>query len=284
MVPSLLERLPGRTGSVASGTAERLREVRFVGLAAEIAFFVAAGLAPLAVATLALLGGIEPALAPEAATRIDGAFIGAITEVLGGDVAASALSDTERLLNAGTSGLAVPLLIAVVFSARGFTGAMRGLGHLHGQATKRAFWRDALATVLFTLGAALLAALGALGALLAPIDHAGTTLEVFGWARWFVLPAGLMFWLTSLYHYSRGPDAGPWASELPGASVATAVIIAAGLLFGFYLRRTPELGLGPFLGAVVGVLLATFSLLFAYAAAVVIGGALNAEREGDETR
>lgn len=283
-VPSALARLPGRAGGLASGTAERLRGIRFVGLVAEIAFFVVAGLAPLAVAALALLGGIEPLLSDEAAARIDGVFIGVIVEVLGGDPARSALVDVRRLLGSGLSRLALPLGIGLVFSARGFTGAMRGLGHLYGQETTRPFWRDALATVLFTAGAALLATLAALGALLAPIGGTGPVLGVFAWARWLIVPAGLMLWLTTLYHYSRGPETSPWAAELSGAAVATIAVMGAGMLFGLYLQRTPGLGLGPFLGTLVGTVLATFSLVYAYAAAVVIGGAFNAEWAADPDR
>lgn len=283
VVPSLLGRLPGRAGSLASGTAERLREIRFVGLVAEIAFFVAAGLAPLAIATLALLGGFEHLLPPEVATRIDGIFIGAIMQVFGGDVSADAFADTQRLLDSGLGGLLVPVVIGLVFSARGFTGAMRGLGHLYGHETGRPFWRDALATAAFTLGAAVLGAVSALGALLAPVGDAGSVLDAVSWARWLVIPAGLVVWLASLYSYSRGPDSGRWVTEVPGAVVATVAIVGAGLLFGLYLRRTPTLGLGPFIGAVVGVVLSLFSLVFAYAAAIVVGGAFNAEREGDPT-
>lgn len=268
---------------MASGTAERLREIRFVGLVAEIAFFVGAGLAPLAVATLALLGGLEPLLPPEVATRIDGIFIGAIMQVFGGDVSADAFADVQRLLDAGLQGLVVPVAIGLVFSARGFTGAMRGLGHLYGHEASRPFWRDALATVAFTLGAAILAAVSALGALLAPVGDLGAALDVLSWARWLIIPVGLVVWLTSLYSYSRGPGSGRWITEVPGAVVATVAIVGAGLLFGLYLRRTPTLGLGPFIGAVVGVVLSLFSLLFAYAAALVAGGAFNAEREGGET-
>lgn len=268
---------------MASGTAERLREIRFVGLVAEIAFFVAVGLAPLAVATLALLGGLEPLLPPEAATRIDGIFIGAVMQVFGGDVSADAFADTQRLLDSGLRGLIVPVVIGVVFSARGFTGAMRGLGHLYGHETARPLWRDALATVAFTLGAAVLGAISALGALLAPVGETGSFIDALSWVRWLVIPAGLVVWLTSLYSYSRGPDSGRWITEVPGAVVATVAIVGAGLLFGLHLRRTPTLGLGPFIGAVVGVALSLFSLLFAYAAAIVAGGAFNAEREGEQT-
>lgn len=281
-MPSTLGRLPGSAGRLAAGTAERLRGTRFIGLVAEIAFFVAAGLAPLAVATLALLGAVQPLLEPGTATSIDGLVTGAIMSVFAGDVASSAFSDVQQLLNAGLAGLALPLVIGLLFSARGFTGAMRGLGHLYGQATRRPVWRDGIATLAFTLGAALLGAVGALGALLAPSGQGGMALGVFAWARWAILPGGLIVWLASLYSYSRGPRSGRWVTELPGAIVATVLIMVAGLVFGVTLRRPPTLGLGPFLGPVIGVVLATFSLVFVHAAAVVVGGALNAERESDD--
>lgn len=281
-VPSVLERLPGRAGALAAGTAQRLREERFVGLVAEIGFFVIVGLAPLAIAAMALLGAFRPLLAAESATRVDGVFIGVIMQVFGGDVASAAFSDVQKLLNVGVSGLGLPLLVGVVFSARGFTGAMRGLAHLYGNEAQRPVWQDALATVGFTVAGALLATLGALGALLATIgDGTGAVLEVFSWLRWIIVPSGLLVLLTTLYRYSRGPDAEPWIREIPGALIATTGIMGAGLAFGVYLRSTPGLGLGPFLGAVVGVLLSVFTVVFVSVALVVIGGAFNAERTGD---
>ncbi len=279
VVTAALERIPGRPGELAAGAASELRGERFVGLVAEISFFVGAGLAPLTVAALALLGAFQPALAPDSAMRIDSVFIGAIMRVLEGDVAASAFADIQRLLNAGLSGVLVPLGIGVLFSARGFSGAMRGLMHLRGSIGHRPLWVDALATLAFTVGAAFLAAVGAVGALLGPIG--GDPAEVFDvvvWLRWTAIPVGLLLWLTSLYRYCRGQHAQAWKEELPGAVVASVGIIISGLVYGIYLRTTPELGLGPFLGPVVGAVLATFSLVFAFAASVVVGGAVNAYR------
>lgn len=271
----LVRRLPSPVGDVASGTVERLRGTRFVGLVAEVAFFTAAGLAPLAIAILAFIGAIGPLVGDAAVSHIEDLLRQFIVLHLARDAATAATRDVTRLLSAGVLPLAWPFLLALFLSSRGFTGAMRGLGHLYGMEARRAPWKDALATFCFATGAATIGTLAAIGVMVRPVG-AGGVASVYGWARWVVIPAAVVAYLTTLYWWSRGRR-GPWTEELPGALVAAAGVIGSAVVYAAYLRSVPTLGLGPFVGVVVGVLLGTFTLTFALAAFVLIGGAVNAE-------
>jgi membrane protein len=110
--------------------------------------------------------------------------------------------------------------------------------------------------------------------LLAPVAG-GALIDAFRWGRWFVIPAGLLVFLATLYHYVHGWEY-RWRQELPGALLATAGMVGAGAAYAAYLASGPELGLGPFFGAVVGGLLSTLGLLYGFAALMLLGGAYNA--------
>lgn len=269
--------LPGRLGRDLAGTIDRARNTRFVGLAAEVAFFFALGLPPLALTLIAIVGTLEPVIGAQALHTIEDEFGTLIGQNLDGDLETNALGTLERLISGSPGLVLVPLVVAVYLAARGFTGAMRGLGHLYGMEVSRPFWQDAAVTLGFTTSAAVIGVLGTLGVVFSALPG-GRVMTVVAWSRWVVIPLLLVLYLTALYRYSRG--GGTWRSELPGGLVGTVGVIAVALAYAGYLRRMPELALGPFIGPILGTALATFSLVFGLAAVVLLGGAYNAHREG----
>lgn len=273
------ERVPGTVGEHIVGTLRRLRAIRFVGLAGELAFFLTLGLPPLIVAVLALVGVLTPTVGEQASTVLEARLSTQLLLHLDGTTESDALNALAQLL-AGRVGLVFgPLLVAIYVSGRGFTGAMRGLAYLHGTDVHRPYWRDLMVTMSFTTGAAVLGVLTLLGAVFGPLSGS-PFVDIYSWARWVVIPAGVTVFFTLLYRYSR-TGGGPWSRDVPGAVVATAGMVASVLAYAAYVRSSPELGMGPFIGPILGVTVATLTVVFAVAAFVLIGGAFNAHRAGD---
>lgn len=261
---------------------DRLRGIRFVGLVAEVAFFLAAGAPALGVAALALLGGFEPVVGEASFAPVEAALRRVVHLNLSRGTADRALAGLGQLLDGGAWHAAVAFATTVVLSSRGLTGAMRGLGHLYGTERHRPLWRDALVALGFATGAAVIGALATVGVLLGAA-RGSTFADVYAWARWVVVPAALVAHLTTLYWWCAGCDA-PWHRDVPGALLATAGTVAAGTVYVAYVGLSPGLGLGPALGPAVGAVLATFTLVFAIAGIVLVGGAVNAVRRPALTR
>jgi membrane protein len=276
-VEKVAAHVPGRVGRDLAGTIRRARETRFFGLTAEVAFFFALGLPPLALTLLAIVGTLEPVIGAEPLQTIENELRSRISQNLDGDLEVNALGTLERLISGSPGLVLVPLIVAVYLAARGFTGAMRGLGHLYGMEIERPFWKDAAVTIAFTSGAAIIGVLATVGVVFSVLPS-GAVITVIAESRWVVVPLLLVVYLTALYRYSRG--GGSWRSELPGGLVGTAGVLAVAIAYAGYLRRMPELALGPFIGPVLGTTLATFSLTFGLAAVVLLGGAYNAHRQG----
>ncbi|HEX2026448.1 MAG TPA: YhjD/YihY/BrkB family envelope integrity protein [Nitriliruptorales bacterium] len=277
-VTDQLRRLPDPLARTALDTVRQVRHTRFVGLVAEVAFFAAAGIVPLGLAALAFVGHLDLVVGEAASSRVEDTLRRLALVNLNREAATRAVEAVRQLFDAGTNFLLYTLAITIVFSSRGFAGALRALTHMFGAEGHHGVWRDVAATVVFTVAAAMLATLAILGVLLEPVQG-NAFVSFYTWGRWLILPAGLVGWLTSLYHYAR-PDPASWARELPGALFGAAGISVAAVAYAAYLERSPALGLGPLLGPALGAALATFSLVFFLAAFVLLGGALNAVRAG----
>lgn len=273
-----LRRLPDPFARRAVATVRQARHTRFVGLAAEVAFFAAAGMVPLGVAALAFIGQLDPVIGEAASSRVEDTLRRLAVVHLNRETATRAVEAVRQLFDAGSAFLLYALAITIVFSSRGFAGALRALTHMYGAEGYHGVWRDVAATVAFTVAAVVLAALAILGVLLEPVGG-NAFVSFYSWGRWLILPVGLVAWLTSLYHYAR-PGPAPWVRELPGALFGAAGISVASVAYVAYLERSPSLGLGPLLGPALGAALATFSLLFFLATLVLLGGAVNAQRVG----
>lgn len=270
--------LPGRLGRDVTGTIRRLRESRFVGLSAEVAFFFALGLPPLVLTFLALLGVSEPLVGDEITGFVEEEVRGILAQNLSGGLEENALGTLDHLLGGSPGLLLVPLVVAVYLSVRGFTGAMRGIAFLHGTEVERPFWQDALMTLAFTTGAALLGVLAVIATVLAALPD-GPLAGPLDLLRWALLPVLVAVYLAALYRYAR--DGGDWASGLVGGLLGALGMLAAALAYATLLRRTPELGLGPFLGPVLAVVLGTLSFVYSLAASVLLGGAYSAHLSAD---
>lgn len=251
-----------------------------MGLAAEIAFFVGAGLAPFAVSVLALAGVLSP-VTGDAVERFE-ASVGAFLVLrLEHESELLALDGLRSILDGDLSLVLVPLVVATVLAARGFTGATRGVAHLYGREESEPVWRDALVTLGFTVTAELIGAVAAAIALMLPVGRGGVATSVIGWGRWIVIPAAVAALVSALYRHAQGGGAS-WRGQIIGALVATGGMVGVAISYATYLRVSPSLGMGPVLGPVVGGVVATFSFVFGLAVAVLLGGAINAEHAARE--
>lgn len=271
IVDATARRLP----SELAGAVRRLRGTRFVGLAAEIAFFVGAGLAPFAVAVMALAGILSP-LTGDAVRELEGSLGAYLVLHLEHGSELMAIGALRRLLGGSPSLLLVPLAVATFLAARGFTGATRGLARLYGNEGTRPVWRDAIATLGFTVAAELIGAVAGVTALFLPGGRDDVASTAMRWGRWLVIPAVVGLFLAGLYRHAEGGRASLRGHVL-GSLVGTGGMVAAGIGYGVYLRMSPTLGMGALLGPVAGGIVATFSFVFALAVALLLGGAVNVE-------
>ena len=270
----------------------RVHRVRLVGVAAELAFFGAISVVPLLLSTIAVVG----VLGEHTLLEVQAAIRRAATLTFAGDARKGVLQSLDTLFESRPTLLSISLLILLVVASRGFLGAIRALSTMYGTDGTRPWWHDRLAALTFTLAGVALSAFAlvafvvgpALGVLLGTADAAGVGVIARGaWAvtRYVVLAAGVAAFFSALYRYARGGH-GSWTRDVPGAVVATALLFVFGTGYRVYLQASPGLGLGDsevgrLVGAVLGGTLATLVLLALAGAALLIGGAFNAERDPD---
>ena len=270
----------------------RVHRVRLVGVAAELAFFGAVSLVPLVLSTVAVVG----TLGQETLVRVQDAMRRAATLTFAGDARRGVIQSLDTMFESRPALLSVSLLLLLVLGSRGFLGAIRALAVMYGTDGTRPWWHHRAASLGFTVAGVALSAFAlvafvvgpALGVLLGTADAAGVGGVARGaWAylRYLVLAAGVTVFFAALYHYARGGH-GHWTRDLPGAVLATVLLFVFATGYRLYLQASPGLGLGDsevgqVVGAVLGGTLATLVLLALAGAALLVGGAFNAEHDPD---
>jgi membrane protein len=279
--------------------AQRVVAVRITGLAAEMTYFAALSVLPLVTALGASLGLLERFTSSEQVDEMRRTAVDAVGVVLSDDLTRDVVSPllTELLqqenVGVALSGLGVTLWLA----SRVFRAAIRALDDAYGVEERRPVLQQYALSLGFSLGAVVVLTVvlsmvvvgPLLGGAQALADQAGAGAVfawVWTWGRWPVVVLVGVAWLTWLYR--AGPNvSNSWRSALPGALVATAVLIVLTIGFRLYLGvagpQGPEVRDSPdavlIVGQFLGVALACLLYAWLVSIAVLLGGVVNAEWE-----
>ncbi len=293
----LVARLPADLAHEVVAVYRRVHQVRVIGLSAEVAFFTALALVPLLSGVIAVVARLDLWLAAadgSLAGQVQANIESAIRLTFTGDARAGLTDIVGSLFEARDAALSISLVFTLFFASRGFSAAIRGLTIMYGTHRDRPWWHDRLAAVGFAAIFIVIAGFALAAFIVGPFlgrgldvaDSLGIgTAAVAAWGvlRWVVLVAGLVSGLAALYHFARRGH-GRWVRDLPGAVIATAGLALAIVLYRVTLSAAPGLGFtgsAAAVGAVLGGFLATMVLLAITAGIILVGGAINAEHDGD---
>lgn len=257
---------------VLSRTWHEAKEDHLLLLAAGVAFFGLLALVPTLFATVAIYGLVaDPS---DVQQHVDDLFGAAPTAVQ--DFVQQQLRQvTEQSTGANTIGAAVALVIALWSASSGMKHLMDALNATYDEREGRGFVRVRGTAIVLTLGAIVFAL--ATIAVITVVPRLGP----LAFLTWPLLAAGFVAALAVLYHYAPSRDNAEWRWTTPGALVATALWLLASIAFSIYAAN-----FGRFnetygsLGGIVVVML----WLFISAAAVLLGGELDAEMERQTSR
>ena len=284
-----------RFGREAVRLADELRRdwsrARVGGLSAEIAFFALLGLFPAVVVFAAALGSLDVVIGAGAAADTEQWLLNRVLETFGSD---NSLRPTiAELFDRSNAGLITAgIVLAMYASSRGFVAVVRALDVTYGHEHRRSWLSTRVMgfglTAFTLLVAALVTTMVVVGPLLGGGEEVAGRLgagsafaTAWGWFRWPVVFAVVIFWAASVYHIASRRHS-PWRSELPGAVVGTVwwLVVSAG--FRGYLDLASS-----GVNAVFGLLGGALSLLlwlYLMAMGLLAGADLNmvlARRRGD---
>lgn len=224
----------------------------------------------------------------------DPASLGEQIVALAGFVPAGGLeiiqAQLERLVSQSDTTHGVTFLVGLglaLWSANaGVKTLFEAMNVAYGETEKRGFVRLNLITLLFTLGAILLAVafLFAVAVVPAIVAWAGLS-TVADWAlsilRWPLVLVAAALALALLYRYGPSRDRAKWRWVTWGSGFAAAAWLLASILFSFYLSNFGNYDetYGS-LGAVIGFMVWTWLSLIV----VIVGAELNAEIEHQTAR
>lgn len=281
-------REPARRRSRVRVTFSLCLRYRITGLAAEAAFWVLLSLPAFALGTVGVLGYLHGQLGAARAARLEQVLTNAAAAVLSQrevrQTVAPALHDT--LTSGHADVVSVGFLVALWSGSRAMNVAIDTITVASGQNGLRGIVRTRLLAFALYLPALLI------GAATVPLLLAGTELladitptaaAVLGPLAWPIVAAGVMAFLTTLYHLSL-PNRRRWREELPGAFVALAVWAAGSVLLRVYFHTGAGNGAnGGSAGAGFGRIAATAAILlwmYITGLAVLVGAVYNAVRAG----
>ncbi|MFP4042996.1 MAG: YihY/virulence factor BrkB family protein [Rhodosalinus sp.] len=246
-------------------------------MAAGIAFFALLALFP-ALATLTALASIvfDPELLTAQMDTLRNIAPDAALDVL----AEESDTYTEEESTLGMTAL-ISLAISLFLASRGINNLIDGINMAYGEAETRGILRRNLEAVALTavLTVLTLLALGAAVALpmvTAAAGIEGWTDRLVTWARWPLLALFSMISLALIYRYAPARRSAQWSWATPGAVAATAVWLAASVLFSIYVRNFGSYD--PTYGALAGVVILLL-WMWLTCFVVLLGAQLNAEME-----
>lgn len=311
--PDLIDRLEQRAAALPLRVGDqqlapllvrivrRTIDVRVTGLAAEMTYYLLLSVIPLLTAIGASLGLLRFVVGEARVDEISDAMVSAIRNVLSDDVTEDLMAPlVEDLLRQQRGGLAITgLLLSIWLAGRVFRAAIRALDDAYEVEDRRslplqiglslAFAIGAVLTITVVLAAVVVGPLLGGARWLAEEVGASTALDVaWGLGRWPVVVAVLIAFLVWLYRAGPNVD-NTWRDCLPGALVATALLLAVASGFRYYVQLAGptgiEAGAGDeavaAAGQFVGVVLAGVLFAWASSIAVLMGGVVNAELRGD---
>jgi membrane protein len=253
-------------------------------IAASVTYWTILSIVPAALAVTAVLGWLEVIIGKQAADDVRTEIVEFVERTLG--TAGGEISTTIiDILTGPSSGVAiVGFLLAVWSMSKGFASLFRGLARIHGNPDGRNNLVGRLLGLAFGVATVLVVLVLLLSLVAGPLlgfeellpNDGGLVVSVWSVARWPILTVGIVAWIALLL--SRGPGTGlPWKEALPGAALAAIGWALITIGFDIYLQLSS--GANPLFRSLGSVIVALY-WLYLVIIALLIGGALNAIRQG----
>ncbi len=201
--------------------------------------------------------------------------------LIAGQLNALAKANTDAL----SFGFVFGLLVALWSANNGIKTIFEALNIAYEEREARGFVWLNLLSLIFTLGAMLVAALlvvavGVVPAILAFLRLGGPTAMLVGYLRWPVFVVAIAIAITVLYRFGPSRSTARWRWQAPGATVAAVVWLVASIGFSWYLQNFANYNATyGSLGAVIGFLMWVWISMVI----LLVGAELNAEMEHQTT-
>lgn len=255
-------------------------EDRLPGMSAEVAFYALLSVPSLILAFAAAVGFLADLLGPE----VTGDARDAVLRGLGGFIDPETMDRTiepavNGLFARGRGGIvSLGVLVGLWSGSRLMKVVVDTLNAAYDIVDRRAFWRRRLVALGLTLWG-LLVALVLVPLLVTGRDLTGALADhvpdtVAGLVRGVYLPVTALLAvgaLTTIYHWAPNWQT-PWRRDVPGAVVAMAIWLLAGVGLRVYF----DLGLGGSALGALGAPLVVLLWMYASALALLLGGEVNA--------
>jgi membrane protein len=278
---------------------------RTTGHAAEMAFFAVLTLVPSTIAVGSALGLSKGVLGQGAVTEAEDAAVGAVSTLMGPELADSVISPfVHAQLSQASSGVAIGgLLIAWYLSGRLFESTGHALDAAYGVTDRRPTVVSRLLALAFALVSVALVATTVEMMVVGPLGDPDSGLAkwlglgsaytvVWSIIRWPLLLAIVVGFLACLYRFAPNVHDHSWRDCLPGAVAGAALWILAGIAF----RLTAPLGLRAsegiaqddpaviIIGQSVNAVVSTVVWAYLASIAILLGGEFNAARRAKRER
>lgn len=215
------------------------------------------------------------------------AFLGGVLPSGGVDLIKQQLQSlTSQDASSLSFGFIFGLLLALWSANSGIKTLFEAMNIAYDETEKRSFMKLNLLSLLFTLGAIVIAILfivsvGVVPAVLAFVGLGSAAETLISLARWPVLFAASVFAVAILYRYGPSRERAKWRWVTWGSVVATAVWILASILFSWYLQNFADYNATyGSLGAVIGFMMWTWISV----TILIVGAELNSEMEHQTAR
>jgi membrane protein len=272
---------------------------RTSGHAAEMAFFAVLTLVPSTIAVGSALGLSKGLLGPGAVAEAEDAAVGAVSTLMGPELADTVISPfVHAQLSQASGGVAIGgLLIAWYLSSRLFESTGHALDAAYGVTDRRPTVASRLLALAFALVSVALVATTVEMMVVGPLGDPDSGLAKWlglgsaytvGWSivRWPLLLAIVVGFLVCLYRFAPNVHGHTWRDCLPGAVIGAALWIIAATAF----RLTAPLGLRAsegiaqddpsviIIGQSVNAVVSTVVWAYLASIAILLGGEFNAAR------
>jgi membrane protein len=253
---------------------EQVSEERLTLVSAGTAFWILLSLFPGLIAVISLYGLVaDPEQAADSIDQVLSGISPEAQEVIAAQVDNIAAASRNLSLSLVSS-----LVLALWSASAGVHNVMSAVTHAQGHEETRGWFRLKATALLITVigivvGATVIGVLGVLPALYDRLPE---------WAGWVsgVLTTLLVYVLLTatiamVYRWSPPVAVTSWAIRLPGAMIASLVVIVGTIGFSFYARSFSSYG--SVYGALAGVII-VMMLLFINVLIVLVGAVVNIER------
>ena len=258
-------------------------EDRVLLIAAGATFYLLLALFPALAAFVSVYGFVaDPATIADHISYLGGLLPSGGLEIIEGQLEALVTQNEDAL----SIGFLTGLVIALWSANSGIKALFDAMNIAYEETEKRGFFKLNFVSILFTLGAIVIAiglilAVGVIPAVLTFLRLDRWAELLISLARWPVLMLAILTGIALIYRFgpSRRPAKWRWLSW--GAGIATVVWVAASWGFSYYLQNFADYNATyGSLGAIIGLMTWTWLSVVI----LIIGAEINAETEHQTTR